>query len=51
MKIRIEELKKTVMYNILHLGLLAGYEGRVNLKNFKDYAVSPEEAGKREHPA
>jgi uncharacterized protein (TIGR01319 family) len=50
-KIRIEELKKTVMYNILHLGLLAGYEGRVNLKNFKDYAVSPEEAGKREHPA
>ena len=50
-KARIEELKKTVMYNILHLALMAGYGGKVNLKNFKQYAISPEEAGKRENPS
>ena len=49
-KARIEELKKAVMYNILHLALMAGYEGKVNLKNSKTYAVSSEEAAKREGP-
>ncbi|RPJ10085.1 MAG: hypothetical protein EHM36_03550, partial [Deltaproteobacteria bacterium] len=33
-KARKEELKKGVMYNILHLALMAGYEGKVHLKNF-----------------
>ena len=49
-KARIEELKKTVMYNILHLALMAGYEGKVNLKNFKYYASGPQEASRRENP-
>lgn len=44
---RKEELKKGAMYNILHLALMGGYEGKVNLENFFEYAVTPEEAGQR----
>lgn len=44
---RKEELKKGVMYNLLHLGMMAGYEGKVNLQNFDLYAVSPEAAKER----
>lgn len=44
---RKEELKKGAMYNMLHLALMAGYEGKVNLQNFEIYAVSKEEAEKR----
>jgi len=42
------ELKKGAMYNILHLALMGGYEGKVNLENFFEYAISPEEAARRE---
>jgi len=45
---RKEELKKGAMYNIFHLALMGGYGGEVNLENFFEYAVSPEEAAKRE---
>lgn len=34
---RKEELKKGVMYNLLHLALMAGYEGEVSLENFENY--------------
>jgi len=44
---RKEELKKSVMYNLLHLALLGGYEGKVNLESFSDYAVSSEQAQNR----
>jgi len=44
---RKEELKKGAMYNILHLALMGGYEGKVNLENFFEYAVTPEEADQR----
>jgi len=44
---RKEELKKGSMYNIFHLALLGGYQGKVTLDNFFGYAVSPEEARKR----
>jgi len=44
---RKEELKKGAMYNILHLVLMGGYEGKINLRNFEEYAVSPEVAAKR----
>ena len=37
---RKAELKKSAMYNIFHLALLAGYEGNVTLDNFSEYAVS-----------
>lgn len=47
---RKEELKKGVMYNTFHLALMGGYEGKVNLDNFFEYAVTPEEAAKRENP-
>ena len=46
---RKEELKKGAMYNILHLALMGGYEGKVNLENFFEYAISPEEAARREN--
>ena len=46
---RKEELKKGAMYNILHLALMGGYEGKINLENFFEYAVSPEEAARREN--
>ncbi len=45
---RKEELKKGAMYNIFHLALIGGYQGNVTLDNFFDYAVSSEEAAKRE---
>ncbi|PKP60934.1 hypothetical protein CVT91_04150 [Candidatus Atribacteria bacterium HGW-Atribacteria-1] len=44
---RKEELKKGAMYNIFHLALMGGYEGKVNLENFFEYAVSPEERWKK----
>jgi len=47
---RKEELKRGAMYNILHLALIGGYQGRVTLDNFFEYAVSKEEAAKRENP-
>ncbi|HAF71086.1 MAG: Uncharacterized protein XD60_1294 [Acetothermia bacterium 64_32] len=47
---RKEELKRGAMYNIFHLALLGGYRGKVTLDNFFEYAVSPEEAAKREDP-
>jgi uncharacterized protein (TIGR01319 family) len=46
---RKRELKKGVMYNMLHLAMMAGYEGKVNLDNYELYAVSEEEAGERGH--
>ncbi len=45
---RKEELKKGAMYNIFHLALMGGYEGKVNLDNFFEYAITLEEAAKRE---
>jgi len=45
---RKEELKKGSMYNIFHLALMGGYEGKVSLDNFFKFAVSKEEASKRE---
>jgi uncharacterized protein (TIGR01319 family) len=48
---RKEELKKGAMYNIFHLALMGGYEGKVNLDNFFDYAATPEEAAQRKNPA
>jgi uncharacterized protein (TIGR01319 family) len=47
---RKRDLKRGAMYNILHLALLGGYEGPVNLDNFFYYAVSPEEAHQRGYP-
>jgi uncharacterized protein (TIGR01319 family) len=47
---RKRRLKLGAMYNLLHLALLGGYEGPVNLDNFFHWAVSPEEARQREHP-
>jgi uncharacterized protein (TIGR01319 family) len=43
-------LKLGAMYNLLHLALLGGYEGPVNLDNFFQWAVSPEDAQMRDHP-
>lgn len=48
-KARKEELKKGVMYNLLHLAMMAGYEGRVDLQNYALYAVSEEDAAARGH--
>jgi uncharacterized protein (TIGR01319 family) len=48
---RKQDLKRGAMYNILHLALLGGYEGPVNLDNFFYYAVSPKEAHQRGYPA
>ncbi len=47
---RKKRLKWGAMYNILHLALLGGYEGPVTLDNFFEWAISPEEARKRDHP-
>jgi len=47
---RKEELKRGAMYNILHLALAGGYEGKVTVDNFFQFAVSAEEAAKREQP-
>lgn len=47
---RKDELKRGAMYNILHLALIGGYEGRVTLDNFFEYAVSKEDAAGRENP-
>jgi len=47
---RKRKLKLGAMYNILHLALLGGYEGPVTLDNFFGWAVSPEDARKRDHP-
>ena len=48
---RKKRFKWGAMYNILHLALLGGYEGLVTLDNFFQWATSPEEARKREHPS
>ena len=45
---RKEELKKGAMYNIFHLALMGGYEGKVTLENFSAFAISPEGSAKRE---
>jgi len=45
---RKEELKKGAMYNIFHLALMGGYEGKVTLENFSKFAVSKEVSVKRE---
>ncbi|HHY93595.1 MAG TPA: hypothetical protein GX513_01100 [Firmicutes bacterium] len=47
---RKEELKRGAMYNILHLALMGGYEGPVTVQNFDQWAVTPEEAARREDP-
>jgi uncharacterized protein (TIGR01319 family) len=47
--VRKEELKKGAMYNIFHLALMGGYEGKINLENFFEYAINPEEAARREN--
>ena len=47
---RKRKLKLGAMYNILHLALLGGYEGKVNLDNFFEWAVSTEDAHERDHP-
>ncbi len=47
---RKQELKQGAMYNILHLALLAGYEGPVTVDNFFEWAVPPAEAEAREDP-
>ena len=41
------ELKKGAMYNIFHLALMGGYEGKVTLKNFSKFTVSKEISVKR----
>ncbi len=46
---RKRKLKLGAMYNLLHLALLGGYEGPVNLDNFFHWAISPELAREREH--
>jgi uncharacterized protein (TIGR01319 family) len=48
---RKEELKRGAMYNLLHLALLGGYEGRVTVENFHQWAVPPAVAAGREDPA
>ena len=45
---RKEELKKGAMYNIFHLALMGGYEGKVTFENFSIFAVSKEVSAKRE---
>ncbi|GAI82002.1 unnamed protein product, partial [marine sediment metagenome] len=45
---RKEELKKGAMYNIFHLAIMGGYEGKVTLENFSEFAVSKEVSTKRE---
>ena len=47
---RKRRLKVGAMYNLLHLALIGGYEGPVNLDNFFHWAISPEEAQNRDHP-
>jgi uncharacterized protein (TIGR01319 family) len=47
---RKRNLKIGAMYNLLHLALLGGYEGPVNIDNFFQWAVSPEDARTRDHP-
>ncbi|HUW15234.1 MAG TPA: glutamate mutase L, partial [Anaerolineae bacterium] len=47
---RKKRLKWGAMYNLLHLSLLGGYQGPINLDNFFEWAVSPEEAKLRDHP-
>lgn len=41
-KARKEELKRGAMYNLLHLALMGGYQGRVTPESFRDWAVEPE---------
>ncbi|MEA2021022.1 MAG: glutamate mutase L [Candidatus Caldatribacteriota bacterium] len=45
---RKEELKKGAMYNIFHLALMGGYEGKVTFENFSIFTVSKEVSAKRE---
>ncbi|MGE5484909.1 MAG: glutamate mutase L [Ignavibacteriales bacterium] len=40
---RKAELKKGAMYNMLHLALMAGYEGRVTVKNYLQWAKEEQE--------
>ncbi len=49
-KARKDELKRGAMYNILHLALMGGYEGRVTIETFHEWAVPPEVAAEREDP-
>ncbi|MEW6524049.1 MAG: glutamate mutase L [Bacillota bacterium] len=44
---RKEELKRGAMYNLLHLALLGGYEGRVTPSTFPLWAVAPAESAAR----
>jgi len=37
-KARIKELKKNVMYNVLHGAILGGYEGPVRPENYREWA-------------
>lgn len=41
-KARVAELKQSAMYSLLHLALMAGYEGKVSLQNFDDWAGAPD---------
>jgi uncharacterized protein (TIGR01319 family) len=43
MKSRIQELKQTSMYNVLHAAILGGYEGPVTPENYWDWAKEPAE--------
>ncbi len=47
---RKRRLKLGAMYNLLHFALLGGYEGPVTLDSFFEWAVSAEDAKKRDHP-
>jgi len=51
LRARKKTLKWGAMYNILHVALLGGYEGPVTLDSFFEWAVSLEEARKRNHPS
>lgn len=44
---RKEELKNGAMYNIFHLALMGGYEGKVTLEDFSKFTVSKEISVKR----
>lgn len=46
---RKSELMRGAMYNILHLALLGGYNGPVTPENFTEWAVTAEEAAKKEN--
>lgn len=43
------ELKQAVMYNLLHLALLGGYEGQITVENFWEWAHPASEANGDRH--